>query len=258
MARIPIFYYHSIGNIGPETLAANTFRKHLEILKELEFKPITFSQLITGQYDSTHKNVVLTFDDGLIDNYERAFPILQEFCCKATFFIIAGFDKVTRWVNPKTSSWSDYKRQGFTIPFPSMQNHHREELIKYGMEIGSHSMSHRKLNKTPPDHLKKEIFGSKNCLEDSHGIEISSFCFPKGRYNKTVLSIVESAGFKGACTTMPGFYSLSENPFECGRFLIEKPQLFRRILELASSNNPIFENTLTAIRPLLKLKNSYL
>ena len=222
MTKIPIFYYHSIGNKGPETLAANIFRTHLELLKKLEFMPITFSQLISGQYHTQRRNAVLTFDDGLIDNYDKAFPILKEFGFRATFFIIARFDKVTRWVNPKTSNWSDFKWVGYTIPFPSMQNHHREELIKYGMEIGSHSLSHPKLNKISRTALKKEIFDSKERLENSHGIEISSFCFPKGRYNKTVLNLVEKAGFQGACTTMPGFYSSGGNPFECGRFLVEK------------------------------------
>ena len=257
MTKTPIFYYHSIGNKGPETLSANIFRTHLELLTQLQFTPITFSQLIKGQYDIKHRNAVLTFDDGLIDNYDKAFPILKEFGFKATFFIIAGFDKVTRWVNPKTSSWSDFKRDGYTIPFPSMQNHHREELIHYGMEIGSHSLSHPKLNKISLSTLKKEIFDSKTRLENSHGIEISSFCFPKGRYNNTVLDLVEKAGFQGACTTVPGFYSSSENRFECGRFLVENPRFFRGILELAISNNPFFENTLKAIRPMLKLKNSY-
>ena len=77
-------------------MAANKFRSHLELLKKFEFTLITFSELVNGHYNTKHRNAVLTFDDGLIDNYDNAFPILKEFGFKATFFIIAGFDKITR------------------------------------------------------------------------------------------------------------------------------------------------------------------
>lgn len=255
--RIPVFYYHSIGNTGPETLAAGVFREHLELLKMMEFTPITFFELMMGDYDNNRRNAVLTFDDGLLDNYDKAFPILQEFGFKATFFIIAGFDNVVRWVNPRTRNWSDYQQNGYTIPFPSMQRYHREELVKYGMEIGSHSMSHPKLNKIPSDSLEREIVDSKTTLENQHGIKISSFCYPKGRYNNAVLNYVDQAGYLGACTTIPNFYSTSSNRLECGRFLIENSRLFKKILEFASIDNTFFYNPLEVIRPVLKIKNTY-
>lgn len=223
----------------------------------MEFKPITFSELIAGKYDKTRRNAVITFDDGLQDNYDKAFPILQKFGFKATFFIIAGFDKVVRWVNPTTQRWSDYKQDGYTLPFPSMQNHHREELINYGMEIASHSLSHPKLNKISDHSLQKEIVDSKIKLEQEHGIKITSFCYPKGRYNRKIITYLANAGYSGACTTMPQFFSDRNNKLECGRFLIENTRLFKKILELAITNSSFFDNSLQAIHPFLKIKNTY-
>ena len=92
--------------------------------------PITFSQLISGQYHTQRRNAVLTFDDGLIDNYDKAFPILKEFGFRATFFIIARFDKVTRWVNPKTSNWSDYSLSKYAAS-PSRGAH----KVRYGNRL---------------------------------------------------------------------------------------------------------------------------
>lgn len=258
MVRIPVFYYHSIGNKGPETLAISQFREHLELMKTLGFSSITFSDLAAGSYDASRRNAVLTFDDGLLDNFENAYPVLQEFGYKATFFIIAGFDKVVRWVNPKTRNWSDTERKGYSIPFPSMQKHHRDELLDYGMEIGSHSFSHRKLNKISANELKAEIFDSKAKLEDQHGREIASFCYPKGRFNRAVLDLVDRAGYRGACTTIPAYFGRNTSRLECGRFLIKTTGLFEKILRLAVTESTIFDKLLMTVTPALKIKNAYL
>lgn len=35
------------------------------------------------------KNIILTFDDGYVDNYELAFPILKEFGLRLQYFLMA-------------------------------------------------------------------------------------------------------------------------------------------------------------------------
>lgn len=222
------------------------------------FQPITFSQLLGIDKQDRKAYVVLTFDDGLLDNFENAVPILNEFGYPATFFVIPGFDSILRWVNPKTRAWSESKRPGFTIPFPSMQQHHRRELAESDMEIGCHTMNHPSLNKTPSDRLDMEIVASKALLEDQLGMKITSFCYPKGRYNRSVLEKVEQAGYRGACTTMPGYYSPSTPKFECGRFLVESPELFQKILRWAHPACQWTETFCALLRIPLKFKNVYL
>ena len=257
MLKAPIFYYHSIGNIGPETLSVDTFKEHLTLIKEAGFTPLAVSELIALDVNNCGKYVALTFDDGLLDNYEFAIPILQEFGYKATFFVIPGFDKITRWVNPKTSQWSDVAKPGFTIPFPSMQQQHRRELVNMGMEIGSHSMTHPKLNKIPDTQLHNEIIDSKSMLEDQLGQPVTSFCYPKGRYNDKVLKYVKNAGYECAFTTIPGYYRASTPRYECGRFLVESPTVFKKILDWVSIKHHWSQGLCSAIRPGLKLKNYY-
>lgn len=255
MIKVPVFYYHSIGNRGPETLAVDRFRGHLELIKELGFHTITFSELRQTHCSDQKRHVVLTFDDGLLDNYDNALPLLQEYGAKATFFVIPGFDDIIRWVNPKTRQWSDERRAGFSIPFPGMQPHHRRELIRIGMEIGCHSMTHPNLNKIPRSALHYEIVDSKKQLEDELDVEISSFCYPKGRCNLHVKECVKQAGYTGACTTMPGFYRPDGKPLECGRFLIESCALFNKVLRWSSLAHHPSELAFDAIRPFLRIKN---
>ncbi len=239
-------------------MSLTVFKEHLGLIKGLGFTPITFSDCLNLSASPQEKHIVLSFDDGLLDNYENAVPILNDFGFKATFFVIPGFDNITRWVNPKTSRWSDYKKEGFTLPFPSMQKQHRMELLNLGMEIGSHTLSHPKLNKIPRKQLQTEISGSKHILEDQLGVEVSTFCYPKGRFDNDVLDSVAKAGYIGACTTIPGYYRIGSNKFECGRFLIENSSLFETMLKWSCSPNRCPGILMSAIRPFLRLKNIYL
>lgn len=258
MLKVPIFYYHSIGNQGPETLGVREFRQHLELIRHHGFKPITFSSLLSLDSNASGRLVVLSFDDGLLDNFENAAPILHEFGYQATFFVIPGFDELVRWVNPKTRAWRESEAPGFNIPFPSMKKHHRRQLLESGMEIGCHTMNHPKLNKIPEHRLSLEISDSKALLEDQLGSAISTFCYPKGRYNSKILARVRNAGYSGACTTMPGYYGRATPKFECGRFLVEDPRLFYKLLgwssPLSNWTNPLCD----MLSLPLKLKNKYL
>ena len=254
--KVPIFYYHSIGNQGPETLPSREFRLHLELIRDRGFTPVTFSELLTLPLDAEGDYVVLSFDDGLLDNYENAAPMLDEFGYKATFFVIPGFDDVVRWVNPKTGQWSDSEKSGFTLPFPSMNRQHRRQLHEAGMEIGCHTMNHPKLNEIPLERLADEIRQPKSLLEDQLGSDVRTFCYPKGRYNKAVLEEVATAGYLGACTTMPAYYDWKTQKLECGRFLVEDHRLFGKILEWAAPDHPWTQPLCTALRVPLKLKNT--
>ena len=231
MNKIPIFYYHSIGGTPPETLSIEFFKQHLEILKEKSFKTITFRDLLRSNYKHEEKNAVLTFDDGLLDNYENAVPLLVEFGFKATFFVVPGYDHVTRWVNPHNRKWSDQIKPGFTIPFKNMIAQHRKELIKLKMEIGCHTYSHAALTKLDKSQYEYEIINSKQILEQELGCHIETFCYPKGRFNRTVMSLVKRAGYLGATSTIPGYFNPKGNLYLCRRFLVENPYFFPSVLE---------------------------
>lgn len=229
--KIPVFYYHSIGGPEPETLSLAHFKIHLDTLKEKSFKTITFADLLKGNYDLSAKNAVLTFDDGLLDNYENAVPLLLEYGCVGTFFVVPGFDDITRWVHPKKRKWSDIAKEGFTIPFKNMTATHRKIMVKAGMEIGSHSFTHPKLNKIDSQYLAHEIINSKKHLEDELGVSIETFCYPNGRYNQAVLNTVHEAGYLGATTTIPGYFNPKKSPYKTNRFLVENPLFFGEVLE---------------------------
>jgi hypothetical protein len=72
-----------------------------------------------------------------------------------------------------------------------------------------------------------------------------------------VLECVEKAGYTSAFTTMPSYYDSQTIAYECGRFLIESPEMFRKILNWSAEKHWWSQALSNSVRPILKLKNYY-
>lgn len=229
MKRVPIFYYHSIGGPPPQTLPLPVFRRHLELLRAGGVTTVTVADAVRGATPDG-PCAVLTFDDGLLDNYENALPLLLEFGFCATFYVVPGYDRMTRYVHPGSGRWSDVPRAGYVVPFRSMQAAQRRELVACGMEIGSHSYTHRALTRVPPADLRREVAESRAFLQDELGTDVVTFCYPKGRFNRAVMAAVRAAGYEAACSTLPGYFRARGSRFMLNRFLVENPLYFGEVL----------------------------
>lgn len=65
------------------------FRQQIEFMKD-NFNVVTMEQVIDaveGKFNLPDKALLLTFDDGYVDNYTFAFPVLEEFGVQGSFFI---------------------------------------------------------------------------------------------------------------------------------------------------------------------------
>jgi peptidoglycan/xylan/chitin deacetylase (PgdA/CDA1 family) len=122
---------------------------------------------------------VITFDDGLVDNFTNAYPILKELGLKAYFFVIA--DKIG------TNGYMDWKQL--------------KELSAAGMVIGSHGMTHRILTGLNIDDLAFEVWESKKIIEGKLNSPVEYFSAPKGYYNKKVAYAIKRAGYKKMFTS---------------------------------------------------------
>jgi peptidoglycan-N-acetylglucosamine deacetylase len=88
------------------------------------------------------------------------------------------------------------------------------DLASGHFEIGAHGFSHRLLWGLAPNELAEEVGPCKPILQDIIGKEVRMFCYPRGRYDSSVVRALHEAGYWGARTnrmlvTRPGF-----NPFE--------------------------------------------
>jgi peptidoglycan/xylan/chitin deacetylase (PgdA/CDA1 family) len=71
-----------------------------------------------------------------------------------------------------------------------------------GMEIGSHSMTHRALTRLTPEAALAELVQSKDALEQWTGWPVASFCYPLGRWNRELARLARTAGYQLARTTV--------------------------------------------------------
>lgn len=95
MSKLYISMYHYTRDLVhsryPEIkgLDYNLFRQQIEFLKE-NFDIVTMEQVIDaveGKIDLPEKALLLTFDDGYVDNYVYALPVLEEYRVQGSFFI---------------------------------------------------------------------------------------------------------------------------------------------------------------------------
>lgn len=184
---IPILMYHSI-SLNPHSslfVSPKVFKKQMEHLKNAGYHTLTFKELKnwkTGE-PIQDKPILITFDDGYLDNFTIVYPYLKRLQMKATIFATSDF-----------------------IGFPNHLNwSHIKEMEQSGnIEIGVHTRHHADLTEINPLQLEDEIRGSKQRLEKKLGSPIITFAYPSGKYNHKVVEAVKRAGFEFAVTTKPG------------------------------------------------------
>lgn len=75
-------------------------------------------------------------------------------------------------------------------------------LVVDGFEIGAHTVSHPILPTLDAARLAFEVGHCKEQLQQMLGQEVTTFCYPRGRFNQAVISAVRHAGYRGARGTL--------------------------------------------------------
>jgi len=208
---VPILMYHYISVPPPDadairqdlSVPPETFEAHLRYLAEAGYQSISLYDLImhlTIGEPLPDRPVIITFDDGYVDNFDNAFPLLQKYGFTATFFVLTGLVDAG---NPRYMSWGELRT-----------------LSQAGMEIGVHSRDHPDLRGQSLDFLIWQILGPKESIEDHVGVTPRFFSYPSGQYDEEVVTVLHSAGFWGAVTINQGVSQSSDRLFELERIRV--------------------------------------
>lgn len=199
-----VLCFHRVSDSIPEdaiTISTSRFRWVLGELKRL-YRVVALSQVIhqlEGNSNFERRTAAISFDDGYLDNYECAAPILSEMGLPATFFVAAGL------IETKTDlPWDDHVKGRV----PWMEWSHVRELHQRGFEIGSHTISHCDLGKISGDEARRELVGSRAQLEEKLGAEVLMFAYPFGgkqHMTPANLELVVRAGYRCCCSAHGGF-----------------------------------------------------
>jgi len=209
--------YHSIAIDPADSLSVTpeNFQKQMQYLQNAGYAVVSLDELVdailTGKKFS-RKEVVLTFDDGIENNYIKAFPVLSKYEMPAIIFLetanIGSKDTYLTWDQVRL-------------------------MAKNNIAFGAHTKTGAYLPSIREEHLLvSEIVSSKPDIEGQIKKEVKYFCYPTGGFNDRIKKIIRNAGYKGACTTNRGFDKLNTDVYEINRIKItdsdmNKPFNFR-------------------------------
>jgi peptidoglycan/xylan/chitin deacetylase (PgdA/CDA1 family) len=173
-----VLSYHSIGNHYFSTRKSN-FEKHLLICKK------TFSTDFISNFNKPKSKFYITLDDGYIDNYTVAFPLVKSIKQKLNIYIS------TKYIGKK---FNFSRNKG---SYEVINSDMIREMSNSGfVEFGSHCHNHLDLSKLSYINLQYEIEKSVDILEQILNKKIFSFAFPFFRINKKADDILNKIGIK--------------------------------------------------------------
>ncbi|MCI8590377.1 MAG: polysaccharide deacetylase family protein [Clostridiales bacterium] len=127
--------------------------------------------LFANDYRKTQqKSIMITFDDGYLDNYTTMFPIIKKYNVKVTIFLITDM-----------------------IGHPE---HMTEEQIKEMADSGlvkfeSHTATHPSLPNLNEQQLIKEFEKSITKIEELTGQKVTALAYPGGKFDQNVIDVAE-------------------------------------------------------------------
>jgi len=214
-AGVPILGYHSVGhvdshiNVLPELFAVQMRELQAEGYRGISFK--TFVDLVEEGAEIPADVVVLTFDDGLRNFLENAWPTLDACGFSATNFVPTDFVG-------ETAAW--YSSNGLD-PLPVLDWDEMRELQSHGIDIQSHGCSHRRLRDLDADDFCREAAQSKSLLEENLGRQVNLYCYPFGDVNKDYARALKRAGYRAAVTVKQGLYRKGNNLLRIPRQILD-------------------------------------
>lgn len=139
--------------------------------------------------------VMITFDDGLRDVYENAWPILAERRIPAVVFPVVGD------IGKSGVVWTENKDKS---PQTLMTESQIREMTAGGIEFGSHLWEHRKASRLPAAELREQLARSRDRLSQITGRDTPGIAYPYGDYSPAVVAETARAGYRYAVTTKEG------------------------------------------------------
>jgi peptidoglycan/xylan/chitin deacetylase (PgdA/CDA1 family) len=224
-----VLTYHSVGPQHlPYTISFELFRAQMELLFEQGRTFYTVAELgaamARGRVPTD--GVCVTFDDAFVNAVE-ALHWLVDRGGKATLFAVTGESGYNHWDAADPS-----------IPRLERMSVEQLRLLRdAGVEIGSHTVSHRPLPDLAASELHRELSGSRRSLQDQLQVEVHSLAYPYGAYDRRVTGAAAAAGYRWACTMQYAYLTARDRPLLIPRM---EPDTVEELADLALGTSHLF------------------
>jgi peptidoglycan/xylan/chitin deacetylase (PgdA/CDA1 family) len=220
---IPVLMYHHVSPIpGLVTCSPDNFRAQMSWLAENGWRTLSIAEFAAGfdrgQWPS--KSVLLTFDDGYLDNWVYAHPILAEYGLTASIFLITGWLGDGR-VRPcagavgmpevPTHKEAMAAAQAGNLDTAFLRWSEVEAMRLAGTaEFHSHTHTHMRWDQSLADPvardaaLGRDLATSQESLHARLGAPSRHLCWPQGFFDAGYQRTALAAGFTHLYTTRHG------------------------------------------------------
>jgi len=276
-----LFYHrfseHPVDGCELPHLDIEEFRKQMRHVRKW-YNVITMDELVDrlakgGRFSSP--SIVITIDDGYLNNYTEAYPVLKKLSIPAMIYLSTGFigTEDSTWVDdlmdmikvskkktikvpellsdePLDISTSGRKMQVFETIFNRMLSLKHEkklalmkklrdilcveeslrdvsdrrmlnwneviEMKQNNIDFGAHTISHPTLSKMELEQARREIYKSKEEIENRLGCNVSHFAIPNGKkedFSEELKGYCKEIGLKTVASTEPGVVSAQSDPY---------------------------------------------
>jgi len=177
---VPILLYHHVESYKAgyylTHVGTSQFAGQLWYLRHYGYHPVTLARVYaawTGGARLPRRPVVLSFDDGFLDQYTNAARLLHRYRYPAVLDLVVH--------NGTRLSRAMVRR-----------------MITWGWEVDSHTLTHPLLTRLGASALRRQLVESRRIIRQLYHVPADFLCYPGGVYDRTVVRAVRAAGYLGA------------------------------------------------------------
>ncbi|NLJ31151.1 MAG: polysaccharide deacetylase family protein [Clostridiales bacterium] len=208
---VPIMVYHEVKpKLSSYVISPYEFESDLKFLKENHYTAITMTELIDfvcRDKGIPEKPIILSFDDGYLDNYKYVYPLLKKYNQKIVLSVIAkNTDDFTQVPDNNLTyshmTWGQMK-EIYDSGLVEIQNHtynlHSDKNGRIGCkQMRGESDAHYE------QVLSEDLMKCQEEIRANIGATPNTFTYPYGESSKNTDGILKKLGFQATLTCKYG------------------------------------------------------
>lgn len=182
LGKLRVLMYHKVSETKTDalTVTVRQLEEQLIYLQQGNYQIIGIKEFLLSLEKNTPihpQSVLLTFDDGYLNNLLLAYPILQKYQAKATVFLPTAFIG-------KTSAWDENAEQLMNV---KQLKGLETSLIAFGL----HSHNHQNFSGLNSKEIQKEIENCINFFQENQLDFVPALAYPYGGRPKNVQDLAK-------------------------------------------------------------------